>query len=278
MDSRSRFCISCLLLSMPLTACSPPIAHLHQVPGSLPAYAHNDYKNERPLQDALRLGFSGVEADFFLVDGEILVAHDRNKVRADRTLRSLYLEPLREIIADSGRVCPGGQPFILNIEAKESGDESFQALHDLLMEYRHMLTRVEQGQEKPGPVQVILVGWHPPLEKLAAMPVRCVAVQSYWRDLPPHHAKIPAHLLRLVTAQFPQHFQWQGEDEMPSEFADHLAELLSARDQVPGRLLRIFKVPRRMAIYEALQQGGVDLIGTKKLASSARLLQPNRTP
>ena len=35
--------------------------------GTLPAYAHNDYANARPLTDALSLGFRGAEADVFLV-------------------------------------------------------------------------------------------------------------------------------------------------------------------------------------------------------------------
>lgn len=33
----------------------------------LPAYSHNDYRNRRPLLDALELGFRGVEADVFPV-------------------------------------------------------------------------------------------------------------------------------------------------------------------------------------------------------------------
>ncbi len=41
------------------------------------AHAHNDYEHERPLLDALSHGFCSVEADIYLVDGALLVAHDR---------------------------------------------------------------------------------------------------------------------------------------------------------------------------------------------------------
>ncbi len=265
------FLLAALLL---LLACAPSGLDGTRPPGSLPAYAHNDYRNRHPLWDALNQGYAGVEADFFLVDGELLVAHDRDRVRADRTLRGMYLEPLRQIVADSGRVCPSGRSFILNIEAKEPGNAGFTALHELLLEYREMLTRVEDGREIKGPVQVILVGRHPPLAELAALPVRCVAVQSYYRDLPPDHAQIPAHLLRLVTVQYPQHFSWRGEGSAPDGFRENLAELIAARDAVPGRLLRVFKVPRYRTVYDALLRGGVDLIGTKTLGRSARLLRP----
>lgn len=262
--------LALLILAAP--ACAPPGADVVRSPGTLPAYAHNDYENRSPLRDALRLGYSGVEADYYLVDGALLVAHDRRDVRRDRTLQALYLEPLRQIVADSGRVCPDGRTFILNIEAKEKGAAGFAALHALLLEYREMLTRVEHGREVAGPVQVILVGWHPPLSELRDMPIRCAAVQSYFRDLPPGHATIPAHLLKLVTVQYPQHFTWRGSGPRPPAFDAHLAELIAARDAVPGRLLRVFKVPRRRAVYDALRRGGVDLIGTKTITRSAPLL------
>src|SRR4051794_1044740 len=52
-------------------------------------HAHNDYMHARPLRDALDNGFCSIEADIFLVDGKLLVAHEREHVRADRTLQSL---------------------------------------------------------------------------------------------------------------------------------------------------------------------------------------------
>src|SRR5712672_4165891 len=60
------------------------------------AHAHNDYEHQRPLFDALEHGFCSVEADIYLVDGKLLVAHDRSKVKPERTLEALYLDPLRE--------------------------------------------------------------------------------------------------------------------------------------------------------------------------------------
>ena len=38
------------------------------------AHAHNDYEHDRPLLDALDEGFTSIEADVFLVEGQLLVA------------------------------------------------------------------------------------------------------------------------------------------------------------------------------------------------------------
>src|SRR5437660_742306 len=60
------------------------------------AHAHNDYEHPRPLFDALDHRFGSVEADVFLVDGRLLVAHDPTELDPTRTLEALYLDPLAE--------------------------------------------------------------------------------------------------------------------------------------------------------------------------------------
>lgn len=71
------------------------------------AHAHNDYLHPRPLYDALAHGFTSVEADVFLVDGELLVAHDPAGLDPRRTLAALYLDPLRALVrAGHGSVHP----------------------------------------------------------------------------------------------------------------------------------------------------------------------------
>ena len=66
------------------------------------AHAHNDYEHDRPLFDALEHGFTSVEADVWLVDGELLVAHDREDVQPGVTLESLYLDPLQDLVRGQG--------------------------------------------------------------------------------------------------------------------------------------------------------------------------------
>lgn len=65
------------------------------------AHAHNDYEHELPLFDALDHWLKSVEADIWLVDGELLVAHDQDQVQPGRTLRSLYLDPMQTVVAQN---------------------------------------------------------------------------------------------------------------------------------------------------------------------------------
>src|SRR5215831_8197157 len=97
---RNRFSIlTPLALAASCLAAEPtPLIHTH---------AHNDYEHKRPLFDALEHGFCSVEADIYLVDGKLLVAHNPWQVKPNLTLQSLYLDPLRERVKkNGGRVYP----------------------------------------------------------------------------------------------------------------------------------------------------------------------------
>jgi hypothetical protein len=73
------------------------------------AHSHNDGERDVPLFGALELGIASVEADVWLVDDELLVAHDPEGLAPELTLRSLYLDPLREQVGERGGVFTGDE-------------------------------------------------------------------------------------------------------------------------------------------------------------------------
>ena len=84
-------------LALLLGAAVTPLPHAH---------AHNDYEHARPLLDALAHGFCSVEADVFLRDGRLLVAHTPLDLKPERTLERLYLDPLRQRVRANGGQMP----------------------------------------------------------------------------------------------------------------------------------------------------------------------------
>src|SRR5262249_40555226 len=108
-------------------------------PGVVPlrqAHAHNDYEHKRPLLDALDNGFCSVEADVFLVDGELLVGHTRKDLRPGRTLEKLYLDPLRQRArANGGRVYRDGPTVYLLVDVKREARPTYAALGPGLAPY-----------------------------------------------------------------------------------------------------------------------------------------------
>ena len=64
----------------------------------IPCHSHNDYWRKVPLFSAIYAGCTGVEADVWLRDGDLLVGHDTASLQPNRTFQSLYVNPLVEIL------------------------------------------------------------------------------------------------------------------------------------------------------------------------------------
>ncbi|KAI4945487.1 hypothetical protein J4E91_007829 [Alternaria rosae] len=63
-------------------------------------HSHNDYWRSVPLYAALAAGCTSIEADIWLTeDGKLRVSHSWESTTSDRTLRSLYIDPLLNILS-----------------------------------------------------------------------------------------------------------------------------------------------------------------------------------
>ena len=94
------------------------------------AFSHNDYERPRPLLDALSFNFNCVEADLWLIDGELYVSHDSVAPDPDITFEKLYLLPLTERIKENnGKVYKDSdRPFYLMVDCKTDGEEMYPVL------------------------------------------------------------------------------------------------------------------------------------------------------
>ncbi|KAJ7181756.1 hypothetical protein C8R43DRAFT_280227 [Mycena crocata] len=61
-------------------------------------HSHNDYWRDVPLLTALSFGVASVEADVWLVGETLYVGHEMAALTTERTLDSLYIQPLLTII------------------------------------------------------------------------------------------------------------------------------------------------------------------------------------
>jgi hypothetical protein len=237
------------------------------------AFAHNDYEHARPLLDALDCGFAAVEADIFLVDGQLLVAHQRDEVRPDRTLESLYLDPLdRRVRANNGRVYSGGPTLMLFIDFKTPATEMYPVLRRTLERYADMLTTWHDGQVQERAVTVVLTGDRPAPAIVAAEPVRFVALDGHMTtDL---HSSVPASVMPELSGDWQTLFHWDGRGAMPEAERAKLRRLV-ARVHAKGRRLRLWGAPDTPAAWSELLAAGVDRINTDDLPGLRDFLRQN---
>jgi hypothetical protein len=233
------------------------------------AHAHNDYLHPRPLLDALAEGFCSVEADIYLIDDQLLVAHERDKARSDRTLQALYLEPLKARIAENaGRVYRDGPAFTLLIDIKSEAEATYRALHAGLAKYSHMLSSVSDGRAQTGAVNVVISG-NRPQATIAAQPVRYCGIDGRLSDLT---SDKPAHLMPMLSDNWTLNFQWRGEGTMPEAETKRLAEIVR-QAHARGRVVRFWATPETPTVWQALADADVDLINTDHLDQLTKFLK-----
>ena len=233
------------------------------------AHAHNDYLHDRPLLDALEYGFRSVEADVFLVDGRLLVAHTESELSPQRSLSALYLDPLREgVTANGGSVHGDGKPFTLLIDIKSDGESTYRALNELLTEYADVFTHVVDGNVMERAVTAIVSG-NRAVELIAADSPRYVGIDGRLSDL---ESDAPAHLLPLISDHWGRNFRWRGVGEIGAEDRRKLKRVLD-QAHAKGRRVRFWAIPDQPIVWEALNDAGVDLINTDDLRGLSQVLR-----
>ncbi len=246
----------------PLPALPPPVALVH-------AHAHNDYEHARPLLEALDHGFCSFEADVWLVDGRVLVAHDRKDVEADRTLQRLYLDPLRaRVQANGGRVYPGGPECDLLVDVKSDTAATYEALRGVLEPYADMLTTVRGASVTHRAILVILSG-NEARSLVADNRVRYVALDGRLPDL---QSGAPPDLVPWISADWEKLFAWRGSGPLPARDEEVLARIV-AEAHAAGRRVRFWDAPDDEAGWRVLRDAHVDVINTDHLAGLERFLR-----
>ena len=239
-----------------------------QPPPLTNAHAHNDYQHKRPLFNALDDGFCSVEADVHLVDGQLLVAHDRVAVKPGRTLQALYLDPLRERVkANGGRVYSNGPEFTLLVELKGDWKTSYPVLRDILKQYAEMLVTFQDGTKTTNAIRVIITG-NRSKEMFSGETIRYASLDG---DIIHLDSSLPAEVVPWISASWQQNFKWRGTGTMPEEDKAKLQDIVK-RAHEQGRRVRFWGAPDQPVFWAAMLDNGVDLINTDKLDQARQFL------
>ena len=149
-------------------------------------HSHNDYWRTMPLFDAIAAGCPSVEADVWYQGDDLYVGHRHYQLEANRTLRSLYIDPLVDILerknsltCDLGKDCgtlsptdqplagvfssEPDQPLVLLIDFKTQAQSTWRELQMQLkpLRDRNLLTYFNGTTMFTGPIVVVVTGYAP---------------------------------------------------------------------------------------------------------------------
>lgn len=236
------------------------------------AHAHNDDEHTRPLFDALSHGFTSVEADVWLVAGQLFIGHDAPDPK--RTLKSDYLAPLAEVVRKNrGAVYRGYEGrFRLYIDVK-SGPETWPVIEKQLAEYPGLVTTWKNGRRSGGAVEVVISG----NRDLAAMEAAQVRRSAYDGRLPDIYSGLSPQLMTVVSDNWTKQFTWMGEGPMPLGERRKLHRIVDLA-HLQGYEVRFWATPdqagpARDAVWRELVAADIDQINTDDLTGLETFLK-----
>lgn len=242
----------------------PPLFVSAQVTPLNNGFAHNDYFNKRPLFDALDNGYTYIEADIFLKDGELIVAHINPFFKDGKTLENLYLKPLAKRIAENnGAVYKGyNTPVTLLIDIKTDAAKTYSVLKDLLYRYAAIFSRYKNGKVTPGAVTIVISG-NKPFEAIESETDRLAFIDA---DLKETSAQFKGpNVYTMASCKYARLIKWKGEGAMPPLERQRLKWFIAEAHKT-GKKVRLWASPENKNVWRELLACGVDLINTDKLS------------
>ncbi|WP_394993284.1 hypothetical protein [Emticicia sp.] len=223
-------------------------------------HSHNDYEQKQPFFVAYNLGFDSIEADLYLKDGELYVAHDWKNITPDRTLKSLYLEPLlAKINENKGFPYPNKKPLQLLLDLKRDGKEILKVLYAQLKPHEKELRHVK----------IAISGDMPPPEDFASFD------KMFFFDGRKNliYSKKAYKKVALVSASFLDFGKyWAGKEPLSDETFQKINTFVE-EIHTKGKKVRIWGTPNTILGFETLKKLKIDIIGTDDLELLAKFKQ-----
>lgn len=237
------------------------------------AFAHNDYFHKRPLYDALENGYTNIEADIFLQGNALIVAHINPFFKYNRTLETLYLKPLFNLITkNNGQIYKGyNHPVILLIDIKTDANQTYLALKPVLEKYRAILTAYENGKTIVKQVTIVISG-HKPYEIIKGETKRLAFIDEDLKET----ARDTAYnnIFTMASCKYSNLIKWTGQGLMPDIEKQLLCSYVMMAHK-HGKKVRLWASPENKIVWRELLKCGVDLINTDKLILLKNFLLAN---
>jgi glycerophosphoryl diester phosphodiesterase len=223
-------------------------------------HAHNDYEKPSPLFTALENKVFNVEADVYLENGVLLVAHEKKDLKPERTLKALYIDPIVKLFATHKGTISADKSYKVNlvVDIKEKGDQVIQELVKLLEPYRKYFDR----KQNPNAVQLVLSGDRTPVQKWTSYP-SFIAFDGRPYEV---YDKKTLQRVAFISDSYGKYINRQDLSNMDS------VTNTVARVHALKKPIRFWGAPDNEEMWNKLIKLHVDIINTDKVADCRKFL------
>ncbi|GGI29079.1 hypothetical protein GCM10008119_35840 [Pedobacter mendelii] len=218
-------------------------------------HSHNDYHQDIPLLQAYYSGMGSIEADVFLKDGALFVAHESSEIRAGRTLRELYLSPLVSLFGQN------------NKHAFKNADRKLQLVIDIKQDHINVLKKlidelkdfgdIFDASSNPNAIKIVISGDMPVPSNFKNWP------DYIYFDGRPEIKYAPDELkhVAMISQDIKKYSVWNGKGvPTPTDFTK-LNKIVSDAHNL-GKPFRFWATADNPNTWIVLERLGVDWINT----------------
>lgn len=228
------------------------------------AHSHNDYEQEVPYWMAYDHQFGSIEADIFLRNSELIVAHDEKELEYNRSFRKLYLENIDSCLHKNN-----GYPYKdssrdlqLLIDIKTDSVKTLEKLIILLAQFPALIHNRH--------IFLVITGNRPNPDSFSQYP------GYIWFDgvLSKTYTKVQLSRIKMMSDNFHFYSQWHGTGEIPPEEFEKLRSLMVPAHQ-EGIRVRSWNAPDFANAWTQLIKLRVDYINTDHIDALAQYFRTN---
>jgi alkaline phosphatase len=213
-------------------------------------HSHNDYEKPEPFYKAYEHKVASIEADIFARDGRLLVAHTAEETDVNRTLESLYLDPLRKMIEKNGGHVYGdaSRSLILLIDLKSRGDETMDELVLHMTKYPSLINC--------STLKIVISGDVPDTSRWSQYPS-----YIFFDGRPQIQYNINSlKRILMISDSFGRYVRTTSKGEVAPDTLKIVSVIEQAENN--GKLFRFWGTPDTEEMWAKLLSWGVDLIST----------------
>ncbi|WP_018610842.1 phosphatidylinositol-specific phospholipase C/glycerophosphodiester phosphodiesterase family protein [Segetibacter koreensis] len=225
------------------------------------AHSHNDYEQADPFWAAYNAGFGSIEADIFLREGQLLVAHEEKELVYKRSLEDLYLKPLQSCIEKQ-------KGFVYNDTTKQLQllidikTDSIATLNKLITVLQQYPTLINNPSLK-----IVITGGRPVPDKFPTYPPYIL----FDGNVGTRYSQASLDKIAMLSSSFKNYSQWNGTGSITKkEKALLKAEIDNAH--ALHKPVRFWEAPDTTNAWYQLMRLQIDFINTDHINQLAAFL------
>ena len=233
---------------------------------TLNAHSHNDYEQRTPFMLAYNAHFGSIEADIWAVNGDLFVAHNKSDIKAERSLDSLYIQPIVRFFRKNGGKAWNNYPstFQLMIDLKTPFEPTLSILVEKLKKYPDVF----DSDQNNNAIRVVITGNRPDPSGFSKYPL------FIWFDgnVTLKYDDQQLKRIALYSENLAGFTTWKGKEAMVEKEEIRLKQVI---DSVHGlnKKIRFWNAPDDAYAWKTLINLKVDYLNTDHIQELSAWLQ-----